>query len=273
MLPYLNLGPIGLPTGPLIYLLGAWLALFAVDRAARRLGQEPEPVYALAMAALLGGFVGARLVFAARYWSSFVDHLLGVVWPLTSGYSTVGGLLIGAAAAFFYGRRRRLALWPTLDALTPGLLVFLMAVSLADFLGGAGYGSLTSLPWGINLFGVRRHAVQLYEVVVGLAALGVWWAATSPDRDLTGRRAIGLSDNGIVRRPFRSYRAGRPFLLAVAVYAAGRLFVDAYKETTPLMSGGIHVVQAAALGVLLAALILLPRLPIPGQSDRISSSN
>ena len=100
------------------------------------------------------------------YWSSFDDNLLGIVWPLTSGYHAAGGVVIGLAAGFFYGRWRRLALWPALDALAPGLIVFLMAVSLADFLGGAGYGSLTAMPWGINQFGVRRHAVQLYDCLL-----------------------------------------------------------------------------------------------------------
>jgi phosphatidylglycerol:prolipoprotein diacylglycerol transferase len=217
MLPYLNLGPIGLPTAPLVYILGVWLALYAVDRAARRLGQEPERFYALASVALLAGFLGARLVFILLHRSSYNDNLLGIVWPLTTGYNAIGGLLIGLAAAFFYGRWRRLPLWPSLDVLAPGLLVFLMAASLADFLGGAGYGSLTLWPWGIDQYGVRRHAVQLYEILAGLVALGVWWVVTSPD-------LRGLS------RPLRSYMAGRPFLLAAAVYAAGRLFVDAFKE-------------------------------------------
>ena len=238
MLPYLNLGPIGLPTAPLIYIAGAWLALFAVDRAARRLGQAAEPVYALASLALLTGFIGARLLFVLFHWSSYDDNLLGIIWPLTSGYNAAGGVLLGVAAAVFYGRWRRLPLWPTLDALAPGLLVFLMAVSLADFLGGAGYGSLTAMPWGIDVFGVRRHAVQVYEVAAGAAALGVWWAATLPGH--TGR-------------------AGRSFLLAMVVYTAGRLFVDAYKETTPVMSGGFHVVQVVALLILLLALGLLAR--------------
>jgi prolipoprotein diacylglyceryltransferase len=145
------------------------------------------------------------------------------------------------------------------------LLVFLMAASLADFLGGAGYGSLTSLPWGIDQFGVRRHAVQLYEVLVGVVALGVWWWAAP---DLTGRRAMLSSDQSATRRPVRSYIAGRPFLLAVAAYAAGRLFVDAFKETTPLMTGGFHAVQVAALAVLLLALVLLARLSWQGNTTQ-----
>jgi len=245
MLPYLNIGPIGLPTAPLLYLLGIWLALYAVDRAARRLGHDPESHYALASVALLGGFIGARLVFVLLHWSSYDDNLLGIVWPLTSGYNAVGGVLIGLAAGFFYGRWRGLALRSALDVLMPGAIVFLMAVSLAEFLGGAGYGSLTSLPWGIDQFGVRRHAVQLYEVLVGVAALVAWWAVSAP------------ADLG---RPVRSYRAGRPFLVAAAIYAAGRLFVDAFKETTPLVGGGFHLVQIASLVVLVAVLFVLARL-------------
>ena len=205
MLPFLNLGPLALPTAPLVYLLGVWLALFAVDRAARRvrslalqrgseerakalnyerlaevgsealqggeerakaLDYEPETYYALATTVALAGFIGARLVFVLLHWPSYDDNLLGIVWPLTTGYNAFGGALIGAAAGFFYGRWRRLRLWPTLDVLAPGLLVFLIAVSVADFLGGAGYGSLTSMPWGVTTFGVRRHAVQLYDCLL-----------------------------------------------------------------------------------------------------------
>jgi len=273
MLPYLNLGPVGLPTGPLIYLLGMWLALFAVDRAARRVrsvalqrvgegrleseqvrsdalqrvGEErikalnyklnPETYYALASLVLLAGFIGARLAFVLLHWSSYDDNLLGVVWPLNTGYNAFGGVVIAAAAAFFYARWRRLPLWIALDVLTPGVLVFLMAVALADFLSGSSYGSLTAMPWGVNVFGVRRHAVQLYEALASVGALAAWWAATSP----------------------RVYStAGRPFLIAVAVYAAGRLFMDAYRENATLISG-FHVVQIASLIVLVVALTMLAR--------------
>lgn len=246
MFPYLNLGPLGLPTAPLIYLLGIYLSLFAVDKAARRLGLDRERYYALAAAALLGGLAGARLIFVLLHWSSYDDNLLGIFWPINSGYSAFGGVLIGAAAAYFYGRWRQLPLWPALDALTPGVLVFLIAVAMADFMGGTGYGSLTSMPWGITAFGVRRHAVQLYEALAGAAALGAWWAATS---NPTGSG-----------KPDRSHAPGRPFLWAVAVYAAGRLLVDAYRENAALISG-FHVTQVVSLAVLLLALVVLARWP------------
>lgn len=241
MLPYLNLGPLGLPTAPLVYIIGIWLALYAVDRAARRLGLDPEHYYGLAATALVSGFIGARLAFVLLRWSSFDDNLLGIVWPLTSGYNAVGGILMAAAAAFFYARWRQLPLWPSLDALAPGLIVFLMTVSLADLLGGPGYGTLTDLPWGLTQYGVRRHPVQVYELLVGMIALGVWWWATAP-RNRT--------------------QPGRVALIALAVYAGGRLFVEAYRDNAWLVLDGIRVVQVISLAVLMVALVWLARLSI-----------
>jgi prolipoprotein diacylglyceryltransferase len=236
MLPYLNLGPLGFPTAPLVVLFGAWLSLYAVDRAARRLGRDPEALYGLAAVTLVAGFAGARAGFVLLHWPSYDDNLLGIVWPLNSGYDGISGVITAGAAIFFYARWKRLAVWDGLDALAPGLILFLMTLSLADFLGGPGYGSLTSMPWGISNYGVRRHAVQLYELLAGGLALAAWWAATD-----TRLRDV----------------AGRPFLLAVAVYALGRLFVDAYRENAWLTAGGYHVVQIIALVVALAALGLL----------------
>lgn len=238
MLPYLNLGPIGLPTAPLAIIFGAWLSLYLVDRAARRLGNNPETLYGLAATTLVAGFVGARLSFVLLHWSSFDDNLLGIVWPLTSGYSGAGAAAFALAAAFFYIRWKQLPIWSTLDCLAPGIVVWLMTLSLADFLGGPGYGTLTQLPWGISSFGVRRHPVQLYEMLAGLAALASWWFTTTPKR-------------------YPLSHAGRPFLTSLAVYTAGRLFVEAYRDNAWFMTGGVHVVQLISLLILLGCLALL----------------
>jgi phosphatidylglycerol:prolipoprotein diacylglycerol transferase len=236
MLPYLNLGPLGFPTAPLVVLIGAWLSLYAVDRAARRLGHDPERLYGLAAVMMVAGFVGARLAFVLLHWSSYDDNLLGILWPLNSGFSGIGGVLIAAAGGYFYARWKRIPAWEALDTLSPGIILFLMTLSLADFLGGAGYGSLTSMPWGITNYGVRRHAVQLYELLAGVLALAAWWAATD-----TRLRDV----------------AGRPFLLTTAIYALGRLFVDAFRENAWLTPGGYHVVQIIALLIALGCLALL----------------
>ena len=237
MYPTLEIGPLVIPTAGLVYILGLWLALSAVERAAARLKLHVPATYTLAVTGVAAGFAGARLVFVALHWQAYSDNLLGIVWPLTGGFNLPSGLLVGIAAAFFYGRLRNLPPAATLDALAPGLLVALIAVSLADFLAGPGYGQQADLPWSISLFGIRRHPVQLYEIAAGAAGLLVWQSA------------------------LRSVRhAGQPFLISAAIYSAGRLLADAYRANTPITTGGYHLVQIISLAVLLVCLFFLARL-------------
>ena len=137
---------------------------------------------------------------------------------------------------FFYGRFHQLDPASTLDVLTPSLLIGLITVSLSDFLGGSGYGTISNLPWAISLFGLRRHPVQIYEILIGLAALALWWR-TYQQRQFTGQL----------------------FLTSLALYSAGRLLVDAFRENAPLTAEGYHIIQIISLTILLVTLFLLAR--------------
>jgi phosphatidylglycerol---prolipoprotein diacylglyceryl transferase len=236
MLPSLDLGPVTLPTAGLVYILCVWLALTVIERAAGSLRLNVAATYNVATIGLAVALVTARLFFVAQHWEAYRQNLLGIIWPLNSGFSTVPGLTTGATAALFYARAKRLPAWPTLDALLPGLLVTLLAVSLADFAAGPGFGKQAELLWSIDLFGVRRHPVQLYEIAAAGLAVVAW---------------------NRTRRT--QHTPGHPTLLAAAVYSAARLFTDAYRANTPLTDGGYHLVQIASLGILLISLFLLTR--------------
>jgi prolipoprotein diacylglyceryltransferase len=234
MFPTINIGPFVFPTTGLVYIFGMWACLGLVERAARRLHLNAEATYGLAAAAVFASLIGARLTFVVLYWPAFQENLLSIVWPLTSGYNIWGGLVVGPAAAFFYGRAKRLPPAATMDALAPGLVAGLVVVSLADFLAGPGFGTLTMLPWGIDQFGLYRHPVQIYEIIVGIAALLLWWW-------LASRRAF----------------AGQLFLATAALYSGGRLFVDAFRANAWLSGSGWHVLQIISLLAMLASLLTL----------------
>ncbi len=171
MFPALNLGPFVLPTTALTLIIGAFIVLTLAERAAAYLGLDVQAFSGLVTTGLLAGVVGARFTFVFLHWPAYQANLLGIFWPLNSGFSLIGGLIFGCAAMFFYGRFKQLPPGQTLDALAPVLVTGLMFVSLADFLGGPGYGTFTTLPWGITQFEIRRHPVQLYEIAGGAVAL------------------------------------------------------------------------------------------------------
>ena len=239
MLPTISLGPLVLPTIGVVYLVGLWFSLNQAERAARRLGLNAETVYGLAVTGLVAGLIGGRLLFVMEYWAAFQENLISIVWPLNNGYNLVGGLFFGAAGAFFYGRSKSLPPATTFDALAPGLITAFIALSLADFLAGPGYGTVSRVPWAISVFSVLRHPVQVYEMILGLLALLLYWR-------IVDRRAF----------------PGQPFLLAIAFYSAGRLFLDAFRGNPALTSGGYHVTQLVAFAVMMGCLLLLARLSL-----------
>lgn len=236
MFPAINIGPLVLPTAAFVYIIGAWICLSLAERTAKWLDLDPETMSGLVTAGLITGVVGARLTFVALYWSAYQDNLLGIIWPINSGFSPLGGLFFGGAAMFFYGRQKRMRLAPTLDALAPILVTGLIVISLADFLGGPGFGITSEVPWGISQFNVRRHPVQLYEIGAGLLALLTWWVMRA-------------------RRDFD----GQLFLATTAVYCFGRLFLDTFRANAWLSSGGWHVIQIICLLITVTCLILLAR--------------
>ena len=238
MFPYVNIGPLAFPSTGLVILLGAWLGLSLIERTAVRVGQNQTVIYGVAATAVFLGFIGARLTYVVQRWPAFRQNLLDIIWPLNTGYVIWGGVLLGLLGAFFYARAKRLAPFPTLDALIPGMVFALIIASLADFVGGPGYGSLTAVPWGITQYGVKRHPVQLYEIAAGGLALLVWWR---------------LSQKSV-------YVVGRAFLGTTAVYSAARLFVDAYRETAWVVGEGYHVLQIGSLAVLLVTLFQIGRM-------------
>jgi phosphatidylglycerol:prolipoprotein diacylglycerol transferase len=236
--PTISIGPLVLPTAGLVYIFGAWTVLSVIERCARRLALDAELTYALATTALASGFAGARLTFVLLHWSAYRENLSGILWPLTSGFNLWGGLLIGLIAAFFYGRAKRFPPARTMDALAPGIIFGFMVISLADFLAGPGYGLTTDLPWGIDVYGIRRHPVQLYELFFGVVALLGWLHGS--------KRMPGLD--------------GTLFLMSTSIYSGGRLFVDAFRANTPLTEGGYHIIQLASFLALLGSVYLLGRL-------------
>ena len=123
---------------------------------------------------LIAGLVGARLLYALEHVNAYLASPISLFALGGSAVDGWGGLLVGIVVAILYGRAQHLPLRLTLDALAPGLAVFMIAVGLANFLSGDGYGSPLRAPWAIHLWGAYRHPTQIYEVLLAVIVLLAW---------------------------------------------------------------------------------------------------
>lgn len=239
MLPAINIGPFALYTPGLIFLLGGWLIVQVVGRAAgvyRLPGDRMEIIVALA---LLAGIVGARLGYALMSWPYYLRDPLALVARDLQAFSLPAGVLTTILVGGWQIWRQRWPLWLTLDALAPGIALAALTYALAQFASGDGYGLPTNLPWAIHLWGEPRHPTQLYAACVALLALIVW------------------------RQSYRRIQTpGVLFLTICGVLAAGTLIGDGFRATGLLLPGNIRFSQVVALIVLIIIVRIWPKLTL-----------
>lgn len=167
---------------------GLWL--FRRELARRQL---PDAAADAAIAGLLGGLAGAKLLYVAEHmatesaWSLLTDR---------GGMSWFGGFLGGVGAGLLMMLVKRWPVVPVLAAATPALAAGHLLGRIGCFLVGDDYGRPTTLPWGVAFpqglppTDVPVHPTQLYEA----AFLGVltwllirWRAGRVADLAVIGR--------------------------------------------------------------------------------------
>ncbi len=241
MFPFIRVGPFLLQLPGLALLAGIWIGSSLAEKEAARLKLNVAAVYSLIFFGLIAGVVGARLAYAARYLSAYLANPLGLLALTPATLSPNAGLVIGLAIAALYGRRHGLRLRPTLDALAPGLAAFMVTFGVAHLMSGDAFGApvygrdgITPRPWSIYLWDDYRHPSQIYETVAALVVFAAAW-----------------------KRPLGQPGVGINFLLVVALSAAARVFLEAFRGDSVIWPGGFRAAQVVSLVVLAAALWLM----------------
>ena len=235
MYPAITIGTLALPTKPLLLLANLYLVLWLGSRRAAERGISEDVVWNWGLLSVLGGLILGRLAYAARYPQAYLASPLSLLTPRLSTFipevAVIGGMLLG----LIYLRRHRVRLALLADALAPALALGWAVYALANFLAGDAYGTVTNLPWGIELWGARRHPVQLYEMVAALLTFVWLWRRPAPwGKGLGGWRLL-------------------------FAYSFSRLVLEAWRGDSWLLPGGWRGAQLIALAGALIALWGLAR--------------
>lgn len=244
MFPVLNIGPAAIRTPGLLLLLGLYLGLTLSERFARRGGKNPDTLTNLVLLAGLAGLVAARLAYAVGHLALLQKNLAGLVSLDPSLLDPWGGLVGAGIAALIYAQRKQLKFWATLDNLTPFLALMAVFIGLAHAASGQAFGSPTTLPWAIELWGARRHPSQIYETIGAIAILILLWKQYGP-----------AAGNGILFLKFASLTSGM------------LVFLSAFRGDSRLILGTFRQEQVLALTALGLVFLLLEIKSIPGKQE------
>ncbi len=210
--------------------VGALVGLWLFNREIRR-ARLPDSAFDAAVAGIVGGMVGAKVIWTLEHAGS------GPIAELLfsrGGLSWYGGLAGGVLAGLILITWRQLSTVAVLAAAAPALAIGHAIGRIGCFLVGDDYGWPTDLPWGVAFprglppTDVPVHPTQLYEAfgLVPLAALLIHLRRSArPDAAVFGVYLLGA---GALRFAIEFIRVHEPILgpLAIAHLASLAAIVD-----------------------------------------------
>lgn len=243
-----RIGDFEITTFGVMVAVGALVGLWMFRRELARAGL-PDAAADAALVGLIGGLVGAKLLYAIEHVGE--EPFFSLLFS-RAGMSWFGGFLGGVGAGLGLMAYKRWPVVPVLTAATPGLAVGHALGRVGCFLVGDDYGRVTDLPWGVAFpEGLpptleRVHPTQLYEMafLVVLAWFLLRW------------RRQGVVDRSVLAR-------------YLVLAGTGRFLIELLRVNVRVALG-LSVAQFVALGLVLAGLWLLmtPAAPEPVRRRR-----
>jgi phosphatidylglycerol---prolipoprotein diacylglyceryl transferase len=244
----LPFNPVAVEIGPLVLtwhgifsaigiLAGLWFAAWLAPLA----GLTEDHIWSASWWVIIGGLVGARLLFAAEHLPYFVENPVRVLFVHEGGISVFGAVLGGMAGGAMWARRAGVSAARLLDVVAPGFLLGQAIGRIGDIINGEHLGRhAPGLPWAViythpntlGEIGVPVHPAVAYELLWDLvaAAVAVW----------------------LLRRHVLS--PGGAFAVSLALYGLGRFWVGFYRIDLQV-AFGLGLAQLLGLAVLPAALV------------------
>lgn len=246
-------GPFPLRAYALCIIAGILVATVIARQRWRARGGSTDTLEAVLVVAIPCGIIGARIYHVITDYQLYFGpgrNPLDALKIWNGGLGIWGAVAGGVAGAYIVARRRGVTFPALLDTVAPALVIAQAIGRLGNWFNQELFGRPTTLPWGLEISPVHRpadyaefatfHPTFLYELLWNLTV------------------AVVLI---VLDRRFRLGH-GKVFALYVALYSAGRFWIEALRIDTVNTIGGFRLNNYTALiafVLALAALVWLVR--------------
>lgn len=148
--------------------------VWAINRSNRQFSDDD--LLNLVILAVLGGILGARLMFVALKLPWYLDHPLEILNLHNGGMSIHGGILGGGLVTWLYLKAKGLSWLGGFDLLATGLILAQAVGRFGNFFNHEAFGGPTNLPWKMFVPSFARpdrfidtdffHPTFIYESVL-----------------------------------------------------------------------------------------------------------
>jgi phosphatidylglycerol:prolipoprotein diacylglycerol transferase len=237
--------------------LGVVIGVLVSAYFARKAGYKEDHIYNAALALVIGGIIGARLLYVIENWSQFEDDLGKIIEVNTGGISIYGALIGGLVGGWLYCIIARVPNIPkAADIAAIGGIIGMAVGRIGDIINGEHFAKTTDLPWGI----VYTHANSPSVIA----------AVEQPQHPAVAYELIGdLVIFGILIFLYTHVkRSGITFFAWVFLYGLLRFAVSFLRLDDQVLGTGLRTAQLIGIGgMIVGALGIVYLLVVPPKEE------
>jgi len=243
--------------------LGVIIGVAVATAFARRAGYQEDTIYNVALCLVIGGIVGARLLYVIENFSDFDDDPVDIIRVNTGGISIYGALIGGTIGAWLYAILSKVPNIPRgADIAVMGAILGMAVGRIGDVINGEHFASDSTLPWAVRytdpaspsflreqqgLLVQPQHPAVAYEMIGDLVIFGI-----------------------LLLIFLRAKRSGVTFFAFVFLYGLLRTPVS-FLRLDDIVFMGLRTAQLigiASMAIGLCGMIYLLRRPAPEDTSR-----
>ena len=235
-----KIGPFTLHSFGVMAMLGFLIPTLIMRKEFSRKEMDPELANSISVAAIIGGFLGARLYYIIEHWQDFLQHPADYIFS-GAGLVWYGGFFGGLLAVMWFVLHYKIPFWKTADVVGPQLLLGQAFGRMGCLLAADGdYGPPSDLPWamafpkGVVPVEVPVHPTPLYEMVFLLTFYAILWNLRHC-----------------------SYPAGTFFGLYFICVGIGRFSTEFWRTTPKLLFGWMSLAQMISIAMIITGVIII----------------
>ncbi len=236
----LKIGPFTLHSFGVMAMLGFLIPTLIMRRDFNRIKIDPDFASTIAVAAILGGFVGARLYYIIEHWQAFLRDPWSMIFS-GAGLVWYGGLFGGVAAVVWTIRHYKMPFWKVADIVSILLLLGQAFGRMGCLLAADGdYGPPSDVPWamsfpdGVVPTNERVHPTPLYDIAILLTFFGILWSQRK-----------------------RNFAPGTMFGMYFIAVSIGRFITEFWRTTPKILFGWISMAQIISVILIATGLMII----------------
>ena len=219
--------------------IGVLCCVFMAMKRAKKYGLIEDAIVDIAIWGLIGGFLGAKLLFLIVEWKQFLKNPLALLG--SEGFVVYGGIIAGVVAAILYCKKKKLIFLDYFDLAAPSIAMAQGFGRIGCFLAGCCYGRETDLPIGVIFpegalapAGIRLLPTQLISSAGNFLIMAILLAAYP-----------------------RRKRKGDTGFLYMLLYGVGRFLIEFLRNDERGAVGGLSTSQFISLFIVAAGILLM----------------